>query len=130
MKKIAAKIKDITAVSLSIFRVAALTRESLPRADASDISGIKSVEIEPSRADGKNSIGSAIPFIIPNCERELFPENGYFARFFGTSIFSAVRSAVFRYLPEVMGTEICKTRRTIPKGGRSLPESPVSFLRS
>ena len=66
MKKIAAKIKDITAVNFSMLRVAALTSAVLPRADASDISGIKRVEIEPSSADGKNSTGSAIPFIIPN----------------------------------------------------------------
>ena len=56
--------------------------------------------------EGKNSTGSAIPFIIPNCESEEEPENGYFARFLGTNMFSAVRRAVLRYLPEVIGIEI------------------------
>ena len=126
----AAKIKDITAVSFKIFRVAALTRPVLPFAAASDISGISSVEIELSRVDGKNSIGKAIPFIIPNCERASSPEWGYFAKFFGTNMFSAVLRAVFRYLPEVIGTEICKIRLTIPNGGRILPLSAFNFFLS
>ena len=75
---------------------------------ASEISGINSVETALSIADGKNNSGSAIPFIAPKSESALSREWGNFARFFGTKIFSAVRSSEFKYRPEVMGSEICK----------------------
>jgi hypothetical protein len=75
---------------------------------ASEISGIKSVETALSIADGKNKSGSAIPFIAPKSESALSLEWGNFARFLGTKIFSAVRSSEFRYLPDVIGSEICK----------------------
>ena len=52
-----------------MLRVADLTRPVLPFAAASDISGIKRVDMELSRVEGKKSMGRAIPFIIPNWER-------------------------------------------------------------
>ena len=102
-KNIAATIKEISKVSLSILSVDVFTIPKRFFAADSDISGISKVEIELSKVDGKNKIGSAIPLIIPNCEREFAPESGKRARFLGTNTFSAVLSAVFRYLPDVMG---------------------------
>ena len=102
-KNIAEKTKEISAVSFKIRSVELFTIPNCFFATASDISGISKVEIEFSTVDGKSKMGSAIPFIIPNCESEDAPEKGYFARFLGTSTFSAVRKAVLRYLPEVMG---------------------------
>ena len=76
------------------------------RAKASLISGIKRIDTEFKRVEGKNKRGRAIPFIIPNCERarEEFAEN--FERFFGTKMFSAVLRPEFKYLPEVIGRAI------------------------
>ena len=117
IKKIAENIKDIIAVSLKMFCVALFTKSLCPLAVASDISGISKVEIEPKRAEGKKISGNAIPFIIPKRESECVELKEYFERFFGTKIFSAVRSSVFKYLPEVIGTAICSILETVLRGG-------------
>ena len=105
-KKIAAKIKATKDVSFNIFLVLFLTRLFWFLATASDISGIRRVETELSIADGKKRIGKAMPFIIPNCESAEELPCAYFAKFFGTKIFSAVLKRLFKYLPDVIGVAI------------------------
>ena len=77
--------------------------------------------MELSNVEGKNRIGSAIPLIIPNWERAFELSRANLARFFGTSMFSTVRSAVFKYLPEVIGTEISSIFAVNLYGGFCLP---------
>ena len=71
--EIAEKIKAIPAVSLSVRSTVLFTTRLCRFATATVISGISRVEIALRIAEGKNRIGSAIPFIIPNCESGFIP---------------------------------------------------------
>ena len=95
---------DDSEVMRIILSAAERTSPFRPLAAASLISGIKRVESAPRRVDGKNKIGNAIPFIIPNCESASEED---VARQIGTSRFSLVRKSEFKYLPEVIGSAIC-----------------------
>ena len=105
-KNIAPAKKPKMQVIFMTLETADATTPRLPRAIASDISGISRVDTALRSVDGKKRMGSAIPFIIPKVDRASAPENAYFARFLGTSMFSAVRNREFKYLPAVMGRAI------------------------
>ena len=126
-KKIAPQINPTNEVSLKTFSQVFFITDECFFATASEISGIKRVEIEFNKAAGKNSRGRAIPFIAPKRESESPFKFENFARFLGTNIFSAVRRKEFRYLPDVIGKEIRKICFNIGYGGRTLPESADNF---
>ena len=115
-------------VICKIFSLAYFTSDPLFLAAASEISGIRRVESEFKRVEGKKRMGSAIPLIIPNCAREFLPLKD--KRDFGTRIFSKVRSPILRYLPEVIGKAIRHTDRLIEKGGEILPLRLFNFFLS
>ena len=75
-KKIRPQNKDKRAVRLKTLAVSLLTVEYIFFATASPISGIRRVEMEFKRVDGKSKIGKAIPFIIPNWDYALAEEWG------------------------------------------------------
>ena len=105
-KKTAEKIKPKSAVIVIILSTERRTVPRKPFAIASEISGIRSVERALSSEEGKNKIGSAIPFIMPKKESASEREAPASTRRAGTRELSKMRRREFIYFPLVIGREI------------------------
>ena len=121
-------------MSRSIRSSSAFSRAVCPSICACVISGISKTARLPSSPKGKLSSGSAMPFKVPYCSSAAVrpPEAArYTARQAGTSIFSAVCSALESALPPSTGHRMSHSRRDTSLGGHGavLPKQRAASRR-